>query len=146
MNEELTKVYIDVPDNDQCGSESLWVKALGDDLYEIRSSPWFAKDLNWGDVVKAIPESTDLKPSVLEVVRRSGHKTLRVIFFDKSTNDDEKRILEKLRTMQASHENAWPRFYSIDVEPDADYGAVCDYLWALEQDGWLEYETGATTE
>jgi len=146
MNEQLTKVHVDVPDNEDCSGETIWAKYLGDNLYEIRSCPWFAKNLNWGDVVKAIAQSSDLKPSVLEVVRRSGHKTLRVIFFYQSTEADEKRISEKLTTMHAYHENAWPHFYAIDVETEGNYGDVCNYLWSLEQEGWLSYETGATTE
>ena len=69
--EELTKIHIDLGDNPESGGEAMWAKALGDDLYELRNSPFFAYDLNFLDIVRAIPQRPDLKPSIKAVVRRS---------------------------------------------------------------------------
>jgi hypothetical protein len=80
--EELTKVHIDLPNNPHSGGEALWAKALGDDLYELRNNPFYAYGLNFLDVVHAIPRAQDQKPSVLKIVRRSGHRTIWVTFTD----------------------------------------------------------------
>lgn len=141
--ERLIKIYIDLPENETVGGEAVWAKPIGNDLYEIRNSPWHAYDIHFGDVVKALSLGQDKKPIFSEVIKRSGHKTLRIFF---SEGADEEGILKKLKEMNASHEKAWNRFYAIDAEPDGDYQLVCDYLWSLEQKGILEYETGTTQE
>jgi len=140
-NEELVKIHIDLPDNEAIGGESLWAKPLGNDLYEIRNAPFFAYDLHFYDVVRAVAGRPELKPSIIEVVKRSGHKTLRIIF---NTGDGslKKQVLSKLNEMDAYHEEYSAKFYSVDVEPQGDYQQVCDYLLALEEEGVLEYETG----
>jgi hypothetical protein len=145
-DEDLVKVYVELPGNEDFGSESFWAKPLGDDLYELRNSPWFAFDLHFYDVVRAIPEKPGEKPRIVEVVRRGGHKTLRV-FFDKGLGESEQlSMLSQLHRWKAFHEHARGHFWAVDVEPDGDYQAVCNQLWEWEQAGKLEYETGTTKE
>ena len=146
QDEDLVKVYVELPDNEDFGGESFWAKPLGDDLYELRNSPWFAFDLHFYDVVRAIPEKPGEKPRIVEVVRRGGHKTLRV-FFDKGLGESEQlSMLSQLHRWKAFHEHARGHFWAVDVEPDGDYQAVCNQLWEWEQAGKLEYETGTTKE
>jgi hypothetical protein len=71
-NEELVKIHVVLPDNETIGGECLWAKQLGNDLYEIRNAPFFAYDLHFYDVVRAIAKRPELKPSIIEVVKRSG--------------------------------------------------------------------------
>jgi len=142
-NEELVKIHLDLPDNELTSGESLWAKPLGSDLYEIRNVPFFAYDLHYYDVVRAVTEKPELKPSIVEVVKRSGHKTLRVVFYEKS-EEIKRQVLNKLNEMKAYHEAYNDTLYSVDVEPEGDYQQVCDYLWSQEQAGILEYETGTS--
>lgn len=139
--EKLEKIYIDLPDDEVIGGESLWAKPLGYYLYEIRNVPFFAYDIHFYDIVKAVPDSPEEKPRVLKVIKRSGHKTLRIIFKRKNSAR-KKEVLKTLEEMFAFNENMNDKFYSIDVEPQGDYTSVCDYLWELEEQGVLEYETG----
>jgi uncharacterized protein len=140
----LTKIHVELPGDDSFNGESFWARPVGKNLYELQNSPWFARDLHFGDVVKAIAVSDDEKPCIVKVVRRSGHKTLRVVFGKKTRPRQRKQMLQYLRKWQASYEKAWTGFYALDVEPEGDYQAVCDQLWAWEQQGKLEYETGMT--
>jgi hypothetical protein len=142
----LVKIYIELPQSSEFGSESFWAKPLGDDLYKIRNSPWYAYDLHFYDVVRAIPDEPDGKPKILEVVRRGGHKTLRVFFDQSLTQAQQLRLLKKLQVWKAFHEHAGGHFWAVDVEPDGHYQAVCDKLWEWEQAGKLQYETGVTKE
>jgi N-acetylglutamate synthase/N-acetylornithine aminotransferase len=143
---DLTKIHIEVTGNESCSGESLWAKSLGDDLYQVVNTPWYATDPHWGDIVRAVAKSPELKPSILEIVQRSGHKTLRVLFTDQVSDTEEQQVLNHLNSMCANYEKARTRVYAIDVRPEADYGPICDFLWTLEEQGRLEYETGATTE
>ena len=42
---------------------------------------------------------------------------------------------------KAYHENANGTLFAIDVEPEGDYGAVCDILYKWENESILAYET-----
>jgi len=141
-DEALTKVYIDLPEGRGLSGESFWAKPLGDDLYELRNSPWYAYDLHFYDVVRALADTPGEKPRIIEVTKRSGHRTLRVFFSDSVGADTQAALLKQLNDHKAYYEKAWENFYAVDVEPDGDYQVVCNQLWAWEQEGILVYETG----
>jgi hypothetical protein len=145
-NENLTKICVNLEDAGPFETESLWAKPLGNDLYEVRNSPWFAFDLHFYDVVRAVAEQPGEKPKITEVVSRSRHKTLRVLFDPKIPEAERVALLNFLHRWRAFHENADGRLYAVDVEPDGDYSAVCDQLWAWQQEGKLLYETGTTCD
>jgi len=140
-NDSLTKVHIDLPNHWATDGESLWALPLGNDLYEIRNSPFYAYGLNWGDVVRATTDNLTLKLEVRSVVTPSGNKTLRV-FFDGALNQDEQHaVLSSAQNLGFSWERATDCLVAIDVHPESNYQAVCDKLWELEQNGTLAYET-----
>jgi hypothetical protein len=144
-DEGLVKVFVELHDA-LFETESFWAKPLGGDEYELRNSPWYAFDLHFYDVVQAIPDQPDEKPRIVGVVRRSGHRTLRVLFPAEVAEPERLEMLRSLHKWRGFHENCNGTLYAVDVEPDGDYGAVCDQLWAWEQAGRLHYETGTTGE
>jgi len=144
-SEGLVKVRMEFEGHSDPTGERFWALPLGDGLYEIRNTPWFAFDLNWGDVVRC-QEFENEVPVILQVVRRGGHKTLRVVFNEKESGESREKILEDLGKLGTNHEHAWGNLYSIDVPPGTDYQAVCDFLWGLEGEDVLAYETGASSQ
>jgi hypothetical protein len=140
--EGLVKLFLDLPDNEAVGGEGLWGKPVGPDLYEIRNVPFYAYDLHFNDVVRASIVNPGEKPRVSAVVRRSGHKTLRVIFPEQSTEEKQVELLAHLERFGVTYERASKSYLALDVDPTGDYQAVCDQLWAWEQQGVLHYETG----
>jgi Domain of unknown function (DUF4265) len=143
-DEQLTKIHLELPDHKCAGGESFWAKPLGDDLYELRNSPFYAYDLHFMDVVLARSESPDKKPEIIRIVRHSGHKTLRVWFLPNFPAEQRHRLLVSLNKWKGFYENADDQLFAIDVEPDGDYQAVCNQLWVWEQEKKLVYETGVT--
>jgi len=137
--DSLTKVHIDLPNHWATGGESMWALPLGDDLYEIRNSPFYAYGINWGDVVRADSDDPSLKPEVREVVKYSGNKTLSVFFNEELGEEEQDSVLSSLQYLDLSWERATELLVAIDVHPEADYQAVCDKLWELEQKEILEY-------
>jgi hypothetical protein len=142
--EDLVKVYIDLPNETSTSGESFWAKPVGPELFELRNSPWYAFDLHFGDVVRATPDNPGERPRIRKVVRPSGHKTLRVIFPKETSEAEQVAILGELKPYGGSYERAYAHFVAIDVLPDGDYQQVCDMLWAWQQEGRLHYETGTT--
>ena len=131
-DENLTKVHVELPDHWATGGESMWAAHLGGDLYELRNTPFHAYDLNFGDVVRATADAPDLKPEIREVVRRSGHRTLR--FFFQQCVDQHQRVelLELLKPLSVSFEGADDSYFALDLEPEANLNQVRDML-----DRWM---------
>jgi hypothetical protein len=140
-DDALTKVHVDLPNHGATGGESMWAEHLGGDRYRIRNVPFYAYDLNFHDVVEARAAGPDLEPSVLRVLERSGHHTLRVIFEDGVAPDDFAGYLDELRPLHVGHERAGERYYALDLEPEASMAEVRRRLDAWEADGVLAYET-----
>lgn len=143
----LVKVRVDLPPGQLpgVGGEALWAEPLGGDLYRLRNTPFHALDLNFYDVVRAVPEP-DGWLCITEVVRRSGHRTLRVVFDEQASDDAMAAVLDELDAANTRCERADRCFFALDVEPEGDYAAVCDRLRRLQQSGLLEYETATLDE
>ena len=139
--ENLTKIHIDLPNHWAVGGESLWALPFGDDLFELRNTPFHAYGLNWGDIVRARSDDPELKPEVREIVASSGNKTLRVVLNKALCQEAQQAILSSLQHLDISWERADDYYVAIDVHPESDYQAVCDKLMELEREGALEYET-----
>ena len=139
--EELTKVVVDLPNHWATGGESMWAKWLMEDLYELRNVPFYAYGLAFADVVRADAPAPDMKPVVRELVRPSGHRTLRVFFLESFEPSERVTLLRDLNPLGASFERATPSLFAIDVEPQADYDGVCQRLVEWASRGILDYET-----
>jgi hypothetical protein len=140
--EALTKVHIPLVGNPHTGGEALWAKDLGDDLFELRNVPFYAYGLNFYDVVLAISPAPDQKPSVLQVVKHSGHRTLWVSFTDRRSSAERGELLEELNVWKAYYEGADGTYFAIDVEPGGDYAAVTSRLSSWQALGFLEFHAG----
>jgi Domain of unknown function (DUF4265) len=126
------------------GAERLWAKPLADDLYEIRNTPWYAYDINWGDTVRCEGLSEAGLPVIVEIVRDGGHHTLR-LFFDRGVGiETRERVLEDLAALRALYENADDALYSIDLEPSVAVEPILDLLAREAERGTLAWETGWT--
>jgi len=140
--DDLVKVHMQVSDDTfEIGGESVWAKPLGNDLYEIRNTPWHTCDVNWGDIVRAVSENEDQWAEFIEVVRPSGHRTLHIFFFKELDEQDKARVLGRLKDWKASYENCDGSLYAVDVEPNGDFDGLCDYLDGLGKSERLDYRT-----
>jgi Domain of unknown function (DUF4265) len=144
--DDLVKIRIDIPDDPSHTSESFWALPLGGDLYEVRNNPFLAFDLHFLDVVRATPDAPGVLPRIREVVRRSGHKNVRVFFLDSLPEPEQVDLLARLHAHQARYERASRSLVAIDVAPEGSYQAVCNQLWEWEQQGILHYETGMSKD
>lgn len=140
---DFIKVLVpDGPPFEPGGEETMWACLLSEpDHCEIRNTPWGAYGLNWGDVVRIDWPSPDVLPEVVEVVRPSGHRTIRVIFNTGLLEPNHVQIiLDELNAHEAFYENADGRKYGIDVEPSADYDAIEALLTEHHDAGRLIFE------
>ena|SRR5438876_5416359 len=86
---ELVKVQLSGPDGDV---ETLWAKPVGDDLYELDNTPWYAYGVSWKDVIEARPAEPDAFPEFIRVVRKSGYRTIRLILEPSADKDQSHSV------------------------------------------------------
>jgi len=140
QEEEFVKIYVDLPEPDfGVTGESLWAVALGDDVYELRNSPWHARNLNWGDWVKALAPDETKKPAFISVVKRGGHRTIH-IFVEKGM-EKKAEILAEINRLGANYENRSNTMYAVDCPPETDMVPLVQYLEKLENEDILEFRT-----
>ncbi|HZE71291.1 MAG TPA: DUF4265 domain-containing protein [Pyrinomonadaceae bacterium] len=139
--ESLTKVHIDLPNHWAIDGESLWALELGEDLYEIRNTPFHAYAINWGDIVRAPADNEDQIPEVREIVKRSGHDTFRILFNSDLDQEGQDSILLALQSLNLSWERCDDCFVALDVHPGADLYAVHSKLLDLQKEKVLSFET-----
>jgi len=142
MNEAgLVKVHIDLPNHWAVGGESLWATPLGEELYRIENVPFYAYGLNFLDVVRATTDEEELKPEIRKVVQASGRRTIRISFFNETTQEEQDQILNALTSMGVSYERAFKRMIALDIKPELDYNALFSLLEEYAAQEKLDFET-----
>jgi hypothetical protein len=141
IHDDHTKLHIDLPNHWAVGGEAIWARMLGGNRYRIENVPFYAYNLNFGDVVEAAASAPDRKPSVMRVLERSGHRTLRVFFAEDLDDSTILVRLESLSDLHVSFERCSQRYAALDLEPTADVGAVRARLDAWESEDIAKYET-----
>ena len=139
--EELEKVYVDLPNHWATGGESMWAKPLGNDLYQIQNIPFFAYGLNYLDIVKVDSSDETIKPVVLEVVEPSGFMTLRIVFMDGFEEQAQSELFNELMQFKIEIERDNENYVALSIEPEGHYDAVYEKLSEFESKGVLEFET-----
>jgi hypothetical protein len=122
--------------------EGLWTVALGEDLYEVRNSPWHSREINYLDVVKAIAPANDKNPVFVSVEKRSGHRTVQVVIL-KDGRPRKEEILAEFKRFGATYECAHDTMYALDFPPGVDWNPALDYLKELLQDNLVDHRTSA---
>lgn len=120
-------------------SELLWGRCTGENgRYAIDNIPFFATDINLGDVVEVTPENGQLLFS--RVVRRSGHSTIRLLL-----NDPESatRVREQLESRGCeSEQDTIPHLIAVDIPKYDLLDSVKDFVEAGQRSGNWVFEVG----
>lgn len=130
LTDEMTKIVIRVEDRDgSVNVETPWATKVGEDLYRLENSPFYAYSVSWQDVVRAPYSDEEQRPTFVETVEKSGHRTVRIIFDPpvEDGNDSDKRLKE-IVALGCSYEGANTSYVCVDIPPDVDFLAVRDYL------------------
>ena len=116
--------------------ESVWAIGQGNDFYQLDNSPFFAYGLSWHDVVEARPPDADHIPEYVQVVKKSGHRTIRLKFEAPVDEHPEFQwFLNKLKTQGCSYEGLNKRYFAVDIPPELDLESVrvmlisSGYMW-----------------
>jgi hypothetical protein len=131
----MVKVRLRGPDAEDV--ETLWAMPVDANLYRLDNSPFFAYGVSWQDIIEAKP-GEDRFLEYIRCVKKSGNRTLRVIFQDYRSDDQPaQEVLQGLKSLGCSYEGMQPKMISINVPAKVDLGTVTDFL--TEQSG-LQWE------
>jgi len=127
---EMSKVLFRVQEPDGSANvETLWATPLGQDLHQLDNSPFYAYSVSWKDIVYAPFDPEEQFPTFQRVFRKSGHKTIRIIFEESVTEGSgSKRLLQELVSLGCSYEGATETYICLDIPPDVELEKVRQFL------------------
>lgn len=129
-------------------SEGLWAFPVGDGLFRLDNTPWFARGVAAEDVVEA-QAGTDGVPWFVRVRERGGRVVVRVIpSADGPLNGDRQAVLDAFAQLGVNGEGMSSpiSMVALDIGPDAPLARVKSLLASGESDGRWDYEEGCITE
>jgi hypothetical protein len=124
----LRRVHVCLSNQGRVVGEYLWATTLGRDLYELLNIPFNVYGLNHRDVVRATAHQAHPDPEIRFVVRRSGHRTLRILFVRGVPRAVELETLGILKPLGVGFEGGGDGLYALDLAPEGDLAAVCGRL------------------
>jgi len=133
------KVLFRVPEEDGSAQvETLWATALGNDEYKLDNSPFYAYSVSWEDVVYAPVDPDEGRPTFVRVLRKSGNRTVRVIFDPPvAEGNASAAVLQGLVELGCTYEGANRGYVSVNVPPSTKLEDVRKYL--IERDAQWEH-------
>ena len=140
INENLRKVVLQQNSEDDGGpySETPWAEYLGNNLYQLKNFPFIFYGLSFNDIFEALPNpdmEDDDRPYFVKVVKKSGHKTVRIILDEPMKESKRSRtILKKVNELGCGYEGDGYRSFTINIQPHCDFWEVCNFLTSKNVD------------
>jgi len=109
--------------NDEYGIESAWAVPEGL-YYRIDNILFYASEYSLGDIVNVEDRKGEL--FVIELIKESGHSTVRIVFYD---INDVVKTREYLKNLGCESEiSDIPTLIAVDIPPNVDYKKIKAYL------------------
>ncbi|SIQ98785.1 DUF4265 domain-containing protein [Chryseobacterium sp. RU33C] len=124
MRNKVSLIYTDL--NGVVSEELIWVKPIGNELYQIDNIPFFAPNIAYEDIISIEHEGD--KMYFDNLVEMSGNSTVQLVFFEKNKNL-ENDILNQIESFQCSWEGIeGGGYYSINIPENISYKDVRKFL------------------
>ncbi|WP_333775895.1 DUF4265 domain-containing protein [Streptomyces sp. IBSBF 3136] len=117
--------------------EQLWTHQLTEDTFEVACLPFFTYGICYRDVV-----TIDRNHLLTKVVRKSGHRTLRVALVLKHADRNQAHELLHGKVVDTGLPHEWLQgtYLAVDLPPGADEGPFIEALEPLAHAGVLHWE------
>jgi hypothetical protein len=141
-DDNLVQLTFEVPQEDgwpPVSKETVLAEAIGEQRFELKSTPYFVRYLSRHDVVfaKSISEHEWLG---LGLCQRSGHSAVRVLPHSDAVRHKVCTWLEQRDCTTQYHDGHG--LVAVDIPADIDTQGVLDFLFERLDEGVLEFETG----
>jgi Domain of unknown function (DUF4265) len=118
--------------------EQLWVKQVGERRFVMRSLPFFTYGIAFADEVETTETLT-----LIRVLRRSGHRLLRVAVEREAAEQFDAAFHPLLESERLVHEWRGLGYVAIDLPPHRDSSRLTEWLEPRWEAGALHYEDGS---
>lgn len=108
--------------------ETPWAERLTDSTCRLLNTPFYFYGLSWGDIIEVRPEPDGML-FFHRVLEKSGHRTVRVLYEDKSENKEP--LFSAIKSLNCSYEGAFDVLICIDIPPEVSLEDVTTQLNAL---------------
>ncbi len=134
INTNMSKIFLTYKlENGDYRQESVWASKVGSN-YRIENTPFFAKNISYGDLVSV--ENDNGKLYFLALISASEHSTIQVVFFDTSTFDKLVLVVEGLGASWEGLDER-KRYISINFPSDKNYSDLKNVLdYGLKNGDW----------
>lgn len=119
--------------------EQLWVKHLGNDVYEICCVPFYIYDLALGDVVHLKPVNNH---EHLVLAQSSGHRTARIRLKQIEAEETRRQIFLFLEQHGCLYEWDSEQLIAVDIPSESVWFKVQMFLEEEAACGLIDYEQG----
>ena len=108
--------------------ETLWAEPIGEQVYRLDNSPFYAYSVSWSDEVLA-PPSTDGLPTFQRVVSKSGNRTVRIRLDPPyEAGNKSAREMQDLVAMGCSFEGSRNHLMSVNIPPELSLTMIREHL------------------
>ncbi|MFD5593923.1 DUF4265 domain-containing protein [Streptomyces griseorubiginosus] len=130
-------IHADLSDRQDGWREQLWTRQLTDDTFEVACLPFFTYGICYRDVV-----TIDSHHLLTRVVRKSGHRTLRVALVVEHVDRDQVHELLHGKAVAGDLAHEWLQgtYLAVDLPPGTDEASFVEALEPLAQAGALHWE------
>ncbi|MEW9547045.1 DUF4265 domain-containing protein [Nonomuraea sp. NPDC050783] len=118
--------------------EQVWLKPIGVDTYQVSCIPFRVYGMSLFDEVKLTSDGIYVK----EVVRLSGHRTLRLLLTSPVDLSSKKKILSLIKENNFLSEWSGDRHVVIDIPPGVDANLLLGAAGQIVRSGFAYWEWG----
>jgi len=125
-------------------NENIWVRKIKDDLYEVLTIPFWAYNLSLGDLVECHPDEDGIGLFIGKVVRKSGNRTVRIIFKHPLglKHPEAIKLIEYLKQHGLRFETFHVRYISINMPSEDAYQDLLKHLEEISEEAGMIWEDG----
>ncbi|WP_334127092.1 DUF4265 domain-containing protein [Empedobacter brevis] len=140
MKNKVIITFYDLENN--ISEEILWIEPQNNDLYQVKSIPFFAPNIAYDDIIKVEDDEGILYFD--EIVQTSENSTIQVVFFKDEYVESTIKEIELLGCSWEGMHNQ--KILAIDIPFNIKYARVREYLDKLFDIKILDYKEACLSE
>lgn len=121
-------------------AETIWAEALGDNLYKLKNSPFFADNISYGDIVFAAQPEEGSELLFKSVRERSRNSTYRIMLAGDTTRQTFDEHIQPLLDKNCTYALYKDYQFALNVPPEVEFRLVDELLTKGEKEGLWFYE------
>ena len=121
------------------GVETLNARLVDTNTFELDNTPFFAKSIAVGDILRCSQTKHDHIVQFEEVLSPSGNKSISIIFIDDDCKEEIYQFFKQNECYCEYGEYGEFNMLAVSINPNFDYSKIAFYLDKKEELGKISY-------